>query len=251
MATTNLDVGGYKLAADISGEGTPTVVFISGSGSGKDSWDVTIATLRSSTTLLTYDRAGIGDSEVPPDSATRTFGDSAAELHRLLSATNLPGPIILVGHSFGGLIALTFAARWPEALAGLILVDASDIHLYRDIDTKILIAADGDREGHLSYDVAGSVDEITASRRPLGVPTVVIASRVGHWLELDDFTRWQPFTPAELDDRWQRHQQSLAADLQATHRVARYGGHSIQNDDPALVAESIDALIDLARQPAP
>jgi len=242
MAITKFDVGGYELAAEISGEGSPTVVFVSGAGAGRDSWDVAIAALRNSTTLLTYDRAGIGDSEVLADPSPRTLGAASDELHRLLVATGLEGPFILVGHSLGGLIALIYAARWP--VAGLVLVDTSDIHLNLDIDEPIPIASDGE---HLSYDVVAGADEVARSRRPLGVPSVVIASRVSRWLDVVNLERWRPFDLAELDERWQRHQESLAADLGATHKVARFGGHNIQNDDPTIVADSIDDLIELAR----
>jgi pimeloyl-ACP methyl ester carboxylesterase len=58
MAATKFDVGGYKLAAEISGEGSPTVVFISGSGDAGESWDAGITALRASTTIVTYARAG-------------------------------------------------------------------------------------------------------------------------------------------------------------------------------------------------
>ncbi|QNE22566.1 alpha/beta hydrolase [Kribbella qitaiheensis] len=246
MAMTKFDVGGYKLAAEISGKGSPMVVFISGSGGAGDSWDAAISAMRSSTTLVTYARAGIGDSEIPADPAARTLGAASEELRQLLAATDLAGPFILVGHSLGALIALIFAAQWP--VAGLVLVDATDIHLNLDIDEPILVAADGEREGHLSYDVVASVDEVARSRRPLDVPSVVIASRVRRWLDLADLKPWQPFSLAELDERWQRHQQSLAADLGATHKVARFGGHNIQNDDPTIVANSIDDLITTARR---
>ncbi|GAB3953152.1 alpha/beta hydrolase [Kribbella albertanoniae] len=242
MATTTFDVGGYELAAEIAGEGSPTVVFVSGAGGGRDSWDAAIAVLRSSTTRLTYDRAGIGDSETP-DLSPRTLGAAADELRGLLAAADLPGPLILVGHSLGGLIALIYASQWP--VAGLVLVDTSDIHLNLDVDNPILTAADG----NLTFAIPASVADVTRSRRPLDIPSIVIASRPGHWLEDDtiDFTRWHPFTPTELDNRWQAHQQSLAADLGATHKVARHGGHTIQSDDPTIVADSIDTLVDLAR----
>ena len=235
---TKFDVGGYEIAAEISGEGSPTVVFVSGAGAGKDSWDVAIAALRNSTTLLTYDRPGIGDSEAP--ASVRTVGAASEELHRLLLATGLEGPFVLVGHSIGGLIALIYAARWP--VAGLVLVDTSDIHLNLDIAEPILIAPDG----RLSYDVSASVAEVAQSRRTLGIPTVVIASRVSRWPDID-VKPWHPFGLNELAERWQHHQQSLAADLGATHKLARFGGHNIPNDDPTTVAESIDDLIDLAR----
>ena len=58
-----------------------------------------------------------------------------------------------------------------------------------------------------------------------------------------------PTPGLHLDERWQRHHQTLAADLGAVHKVARFGGHYIQKDDPTIVAESIDDLIDAARQP--
>ncbi len=241
MATTKFDVGGYELAAEIAGEGAPTVVFVSGAGAGRDSWDAAIAALRNSTTLVTYDRAGIGDSEVPADLSVRTVGAASEELHRLLVTTGLEGPFVLVGHSFGGLIALIYAARWP--VAGLVLVDPSDIHLNLDIDEPLPIAPDGEWG---SYDVVASVGEVARSRRNLGVPSVVIASRVSSWLDDVDLKPWRPFDLTELDDRWQRHQESLAADLGATYKVARHSGHDIPNDDPTIVANSIDDLIDLA-----
>ena len=166
MAVTKFDVGGYNLAAEISGEGSPAVVFISGSGGSGDSWDAVISAMRSSTTVLTYARAGIGDSELPADSAARTLGAAADELRHLLAATGHPGPFVLVGHSFGGLIALISAARWPENLAGLVLVDISDIHLNLDIDEPVPIVADGNRADHMSYDVVASVDEVAPADAP-------------------------------------------------------------------------------------
>ncbi|MET7283836.1 alpha/beta hydrolase [Kribbella sp. NPDC005582] len=236
-------VGDYRLAAELTGEGSPTVVFISGASGDRHAWDATTAVLRSSTTLLTYDRAGIGGSETP-DLTSRTLGAAADELRCLLA--HVPGPFILVGHSLGGLIALIHAAQWPTDIAGLVLVDTSDIHLNLDIATPIRTAPDGT----LTFDLQASVPEVTRSRRPLNIPTTVIASRPGHWQEDKslDFTRWHPFTPTELDARWQSHQRSLATALNATHKIARQGGHNIQSDDPTLVADSIDDLVDLARK---
>ncbi|WP_232828116.1 hypothetical protein [Kribbella monticola] len=100
----------------------------------------------------------------------------------------------------------------------------------------------------MSYDVVASADKIRRSRRTLDRPSVVITSRVRHWLDLTDLTPWQPFTLAELDDRWQHHQQSLAADLGASLKVARQSGHNIPTEAPTIVAESIDEVIASARR---
>jgi pimeloyl-ACP methyl ester carboxylesterase len=137
MAATNslFDVGGYKLAGEISGEGPLTVVFISGSGGAGEPWDAAISALRSSAGLLTYARAGIGESEAPDDPTPRSVGAAAEELRKLLAATDLVRPLVLVGHPLGALIALVFAAQWPHDLAGLVLVDATDIYLNLDIES--------------------------------------------------------------------------------------------------------------------
>jgi len=247
MAATKFDVGTYKLAAEISGEGSPAVVFSSGSGDAGEPWDAVISALRSSATLVTYARAGIGDSETPADSTPRTVGAAAEELHRLLVATDVAGPFVLVGHSLGALVALMFAAQWPQHLAGLVLVDATDIHLNLDVEEPRTVIADGERDDHLSFDVLASAEEVARSRRLLDAPSVVIASRVGRWLEVDDSEPWRPFSLAALDERWQHHHRALAADLGAVHKIDRFGGHYVQKDDPAIVAEAIDDLIDSAR----
>ena len=85
----------------------------------------------------------------------------------------------------------------------------------------------------MTFDVIASAEEVTRSRRPLDVPSVVIASRAERWLDLDDLEPWLPYTRTALDERWQRHHQTLAADLGAVHKVARFGGHYIQKDDPS------------------
>ncbi|MFF1820580.1 alpha/beta fold hydrolase [Kribbella sp. NPDC058245] len=248
MAATQIDVGGYKLAAEITGSGAPTVVFSSGLGDAGEAWDATVATLESSVRLVTYARAGIGDSESLPDSTTppRSFGATAEELHRLLAAADIEGPYVVVGHSIGAVIAQLFAAQWPQGIAGLVLVDPSDVQLWLDVENPKLVIADGDRDDHASFDVKLGAEEVAASRRSLHVPSVVITSRVGRWLESKTPDLWRPFSLEALDNRWQSGHRTLAADLGATQRVAEVGGHYVQNDQPELVAGAIDELVRLA-----
>ncbi|MGC4940705.1 alpha/beta fold hydrolase [Kribbella sp. DT2] len=243
MAATHFDVGGYKLAAEITGDGSPTVVFSSGSGDAGEAWDATIAALTVPTRLLTYARAGIGLSEARPDPRPRSFGDAADELRRLLEATGLPGPYVLVGHSIGAIVAQLFAARWPDKLAGLVLVDPGDVRLWLEIETPKLLVADGDRESHMSFDVKLGAEEAAESRRHLEIPSVVVSSRIGRWLDSKTPHLWEPFTLEALDERWQRYHGELAADLGGERRIAQVGGHYVQNDEPELVAGAIAEVI--------
>src|SRR3712207_9029576 len=76
------------------------------------------------TRVCAYDRAGMGRSEMGPE--PRDAKQISSELHTLLEGTNIgQGPYVLVGHSFGGLYKQTHAARYPDEVAGVALVDSS------------------------------------------------------------------------------------------------------------------------------
>jgi pimeloyl-ACP methyl ester carboxylesterase len=77
--------------------------------------------LADETLVLVYDRAGYGASE--PGPLPRDSGREMDELKALLEAASLPGPYVLVGHSLGGLNVQVFAARYPEDVAALVLLD--------------------------------------------------------------------------------------------------------------------------------
>ncbi len=75
------------------------------------------------TRVCVYDRAGRGWSE--PADTTQDGAQIATDLHTLLQRGHVPGPYVLAGHSFGGLYVLTFAARYPDEVAGMVLVDST------------------------------------------------------------------------------------------------------------------------------
>ncbi len=117
-----IDVGGRKLSTSTFGSGSPTIVLISGFNASRVYWEPIIPGIAEHATVVTYDRAGIGTSEIGD---LPTHGNqSVKDLHTLLNKLDAPKPYIVVGHSFGGKIARLFAAAHPEVTAGLILEDS-------------------------------------------------------------------------------------------------------------------------------
>jgi len=116
------DVGGRKLDCRVYGQGSPTVVLVSGLEAPQAYWDSVVPDLATKATVVTYDRPGVGKSELAglPADGER----SARDLHVLLSGLAVPKPYILVGHSYGGNVARLFASMYPGDVGGLILEEA-------------------------------------------------------------------------------------------------------------------------------
>jgi len=116
-----IDVGGRKLDCCVYGSGSPTVVLVSGLEAPQAYWNSVIPDLAAKTTVVTYDRAGVGKSEIVDLPA---HGEqSAKDLQILLAKLGVPRPYILVGHSYGGNVVRLFASMYPEDMGGLILED--------------------------------------------------------------------------------------------------------------------------------
>jgi pimeloyl-ACP methyl ester carboxylesterase len=118
-----VDVGGYSLHINCVGQGSLTVVLDGGSGEMSASWVLVQQEVSGTTRVCSYDRAGMGWSEMGPE--PRDAKQISSELHTLLSKSGIEGPYVLVGHSFGGLYMQTYAARYPDEVAGVALVDSS------------------------------------------------------------------------------------------------------------------------------
>ena len=119
-----VDVGGHRLHIHCVGQGSPTVVLDAALGSISASWVWVQREVSGTTRVCAYDRAGMGWSEsgLEPRDARQVTG----ELHALLKGADIgKGPYVLVGHSYGGLYSQTYAARYPDEVAGVALVESS------------------------------------------------------------------------------------------------------------------------------
>ncbi|HWA86620.1 MAG TPA: alpha/beta hydrolase, partial [Opitutus sp.] len=117
-----VDIGGCRLHVIERGSG-PAVVFEAGAGCCALDWDAVQTPLASVARTIAYDRAGNAWSDPAP--APRTPPQITDELHTLLHRLGVPPPYVLVGHSLGGIYVQVFARRFPDEVAGLVLVDSS------------------------------------------------------------------------------------------------------------------------------
>ena len=120
-----VDVGGFRIHLQVQGDDRagPTVVLEAGLGSFSPNWYWVQQALAPHVRVVSYDRAGLGWSD--PSPAPRDAGTMAVELRAALHAAGIPGPYVLAGHSFGGLVVRAFADAYGPETSGLVLVDAS------------------------------------------------------------------------------------------------------------------------------
>jgi pimeloyl-ACP methyl ester carboxylesterase len=118
-----IDVGGHRLHLNCTGAGSPTVVLEPGLGEASSAMAWIAPAVAHDTRVCVYDRAGRGWSDAAED--PQDAAQTATDLHTLLERANVPGPYVLAGHSFGGLYILTFAANYPDQVAGMVLLDST------------------------------------------------------------------------------------------------------------------------------
>lgn len=130
------------------GEGSPTVVFTAGAASWSYVWARVQPAVAHTTRACSWDRAGNGFSDPSPE--PQDVAHIAADLDRVLTGAQVTGPLILVGHSQGGLESLLFADRHPERVAGLVLVDPAfpdqAVRLRRAAPKLMAWSESGDRQ---------------------------------------------------------------------------------------------------------
>lgn len=129
------NIGDRRLHVSEEGVGTP-VVLEAGLAATSLSWCLVQPLIARFARVIAYDRAGLGWSD--PSSKPATALNAAQDLARLLDALALNEPVVMVGHSFGGLVARIFEQRSPERVAGLVLVDPVCRAEWRDADSARL-----------------------------------------------------------------------------------------------------------------
>jgi len=225
------DVGGYELSYECQGEGEPTVILEAGLGAaGTEEFFGFIDQVAAITRVCTYDRAGIGVSDNRPEGLHVTAGLMAEELHRLLEAIGITEPVVLVGHSYGGMPVRAFEGAYPSDVAGMVLIDVSsepEVPVYERLDAGPWI----DRTDRI--DIHATVRELHAAGDLGDIPLVVVTAGI-----IED--EWLATVP-ELAARAQARLAGLSSN--AYEVVAPDSGHFVHRDAPDVVLAAIEAVV--------
>lgn len=141
----SVDLGGRRLNIYCSGAGGPAVIFEAGGESGGYSWAKVQPGVAQFTYACWYDRAGEGWSD--PPAGPRTSSSISNDLHELLHRAGVTPPYVLVGASVGGEYVRIFTAKFPDEVAGVVLVDSShpDQHEPASMKSRFNMMAPGAR----------------------------------------------------------------------------------------------------------
>ena len=269
--------GGRKMYLECRGAGSPTVVLVSGLDAAADLWHrdeqpapKVFPKVAEFTRVCAYDRPGTPygpglPSRSDPVAQPITPKGSVEDLHALLRAAHAPGPYVLVGHSYGGLVTRLFASTYPNEVSGMILVDILSDGL-RDAMTPeewtIWTAANARRPQDIAeypdlertdFDVA--LDQVRGARPIRPMPLVVLSADVLYGPTLPaalDKGEIPPDTPRDFGyviDRANKVAQERLAHLVpgAKHITKTHSGHNMMIEQPQLVADAIREVVDAVR----
>lgn len=123
-AESMIELGNGRVEYEVKQGGDVVVLFDAGSLSGMAGWDAIWADLPTEITAIRFSRLGEGKSE--SCSGQRTASDNVKEVEQLLAALNIQKPIVYVGHSLGGVTARHYAAKHPDKVTSMLMVDPAN-----------------------------------------------------------------------------------------------------------------------------
>ena len=267
-------VESHELHLLCKGRSGPTVVIEPGAGSPSRFWWPIQDRVSGFTRVCTYDRAGYGWS--PPVRVSRTIQQRAEELHTLLQKAGVPGPYILVSHSYGGLITRWFARCYPDQVAGLVLIDTPEEHVifrrdvlkfYSSVGRALKVMGFAARFGlprilrrwvpSLRDQLwlvrpdeyrAAADDAASLARAQAALSSTGAFGSLGD-LPLVVITHGHPFPGpfAVLENGWNEGQKRLVAlSSKGVLVTAENSNHMIHDDEPELVVAAIQRVHNMA-----
>lgn len=219
------------------GTGTPAIVLIHGLGDDMRTWKAVLAPLSRLSLVVAYNRPGYGRSAW--HDGARDAVAVSDEIGAVLGRLGLTGPVVLVGHSLGGIYAQVFARRFPDRVAGLVLVDTTvpgQTRLIRQMmPTQFallpaLMLQEPVAVRREFRDAEAAENQVLAYPPYRAGPVVVLAA-----------SRADPLSSAAYLEARREAMRALAQSYGATFRLVNCG-HFIQREEPQAVVEAVRSI---------
>jgi pimeloyl-ACP methyl ester carboxylesterase len=256
---TLISVNGRQMEVVQMGQGSPTLVLESSEGDARQ-WTRILPELARQTHVISYSRSGFGKSD-PPSSAT-TPQSSVSELHQLLQVLGTTGPVILAGHSWGGMLARLYVSTFRADVVGLVLVDG--LHEAQHARWQTLnpgfslddaVRRAGAQAPPAIRNLLEQIIKVQAAQHvegmkplpdfPIAVITAVKPCASGPPLA------WSCSNPNAIAMWRQMHAEWAARSTRSVHIVSAGTGHQVMNEEPTLIVDAVKFVLDQVRASTP
>lgn len=249
--------------------GAPVIVFEAGASNSLEIWAGILPQVASMAPVVAYDRAGLGRSEW--DGTNPTPRHVADRLRRVLQQIGVSPPYVLVGFSWGGMLAHYFAGYYPADVVGLVLVDPSPMVTESLADNLTPFETIGaGRAGFDEYwssfsalmaqqspavraetQVLRGLMEMDLAARDLrptpAVPMAVVVAAKYFAVPLTVSFDLQQHFQADLHYRLRVLSEWVLASPHGTLVMANNTTHTIPREDPALVVSAVQRVLGALR----
>ncbi|MEU3271102.1 alpha/beta fold hydrolase [Saccharomonospora sp. NPDC006951] len=249
IGTEKIDVGGRSVNVSCTGdpvEGRPVVVLLAGGGDGLDKLAGIQETLGERDRTCSYDRLGAGESDQP--GGPQTLDSTGDVLTSVIERVAGDSPVVLAGHSLGGLIAARYAPDHQDKVAGLVLMDATSPTQSADLTTEVPESATG-----MAADLRDQTVAVLQGQSPeqLAVPDGEV--RPAGDIPVEVIQHGKPYLAAvpeygdALERSWAEGQKKwLAVSSRSNLSTAENSEHHIYLDEPGLAVAAIQRVTDEA-----
>ena len=238
-------VHSHRIALFVAGDTAAPAVILERGGGPHHAWGDFAAEIARFARVVTYDRPGFGLSE--PCSRPRSASVVAEELHEALTILGIDPPFVLAGWSLGGSFVRVFGALYPDAVAGLVLIDPAPENFYDRVvrehpdvwhpmleeqNRRVASSEEGIRAEWAAWDT--TMSEARRSDSGLKAPVILLtATKAADELQpiwIDEHRKWAGRMP------------------NVRHVLVEDAGHAIYREKPESVIQAIRDVLAVARR---
>lgn len=250
---TTVEVNGVQLHFRIYAGGPTSILLEAGSGLDADTWNDIAPRIAAETgaTVISYDRAGMGSSSMPTGSYD--VYEEIMRLHGALHRLGRADGLVLVGHSYGGFLIHIFANLYPQAVTGMVYLDANTALGIDGIGGADAVAGPRIRANdvpdptqeqraglRLSHGFAATLETVRRYPPLCGVPVVVVSAG-----------KYAPGVQGSFIAGWRSGHYDLAEKTHGRHLIAHDAGHMVHKDDPGIVSSAVSQVFSAAERASP